>query len=407
MTWLMAAPHWSWQSGASLLVVPCTACLLVRRCRHRQPPGQSGGCSLHVRFSSNLLCRKRDGAAVEQLLQLGASVGWSLHALLSICPTSAAGAERVVGPFLRRGIDPLQPGCLEPLCSGSLLMELDSSHVRYGSRAAADTAHVRRYLLDHLQALNAAGQLQLDCKRRAADLVMGAASCGHPLLPIGIMALEECFGAAEGAAAPDPGSPDAQLLEEVLRSAAHAAKTTPLAALLASSLPLPLHMRVRHSWLHVSLLADTALSRTAHPGNCRLLHQAGAPLTADDLYACIDALSHKGVAAVLACGALAVDTSQPVNQAPELFYSCLPGYSCPIHRTLHTLTQVRPYSLTAACAWGSTQVAQLPATALVACCGCGCSPAAQLPRHRPASDRLATHLPAGKARLPMGIHVSR
>lgn len=121
--------------------------------------------------------------------------------------------------------------------------------------------------------------------------------------------------------------------------------SAPLAALLASRLPLNLHVQLPRlhypsdSRLWVPLLAHAALSRTAHPDNCRLLHQAGAPLTADALYACIDELSAAGVSKLLACGTLAPDTSQPAN-TPEQPLSCMVAYSCPIHRTLHAYTQV-------------------------------------------------------------------
>ena len=75
------------------------------------------------------------------------------------------------------------------------------------------------------------------------------------------------------------------------------------------------------------------------------------PATAAELYACIDEVSAQGVLDLLASGAPAVDTSQPVYTSwdYELLES-VPGYSCPIQCTLHALTQVCLARLAAAAA---------------------------------------------------------
>lgn len=61
----------------------------------------------------------------------------------------------------------------------------------------------------------------------------------------------------------------------------------------------------------------------------QLLHQAGAPLTAEALLHAVDSHSADGVEVLLACGTPAVDTAQP---GATVFY--LTSYSCAIHRAL-------------------------------------------------------------------------
>ena len=67
----------------------------------------------------------------------------------------------------------------------------------------------------------------------------------------------------------------------------------------------------------------------------QLLHQAGAPLTAEALLHAVDSHSADGVEVLLACGTPAVDTAQP---GATVFY--LTSYSCAIHRALRAY-QVR------------------------------------------------------------------
>lgn len=287
--------------------------------------------------------RMHYGAAVQQLLRLGASPaagagdGSALSALEDGACYKESHFQQILLPFLRHGLDPLAPEWRGP-STRSLLLDCQPD--------------MRGYLLEHLQGLHSAGQLQLASKCHAAQLVLGAASSGKPmqqaaLVAAGITALQGWFGVTEPGAAPAtpaPGSLDAQLLDQLLRVLIELPEPGPLLALLGSRLPLNLQMRVpptnraRQASLRGSLVARAAISPTAHWVNCRLLRLAGAPLTADDLYNCIDQLSRKALEALLCCGVPTVDTSQPVNtpQQPQASVVC---YSCPIHRALHKLTQ--------------------------------------------------------------------
>lgn len=304
-------------------------------------------CLRQLLSSALALCRMRDGAAVEQLLQLGARPDaglddWgtalcALHSLVNLFAGDGEGVfESVIHPFLRRGLDPLAPEFAGVFYSGSLFR-------------SCYHPELQQQLLAYLEGQHAAGQLQIASKEAAAELVCGCCQAGrwdHPLVAAGIAAVEATFGAG---AAPD--SPDDHVLVDLLFRLVDSPQPAPLAALLLTSLPLPLHLRSNHSsWavrerfpdVSVSLLVRAALSKTAHKDNWRLLQQAGTPVTADDLYNCIDELSSTGVRAVLACRLPAVDTSQPVNTPQR--HASLPRYSCPIHRTLHALTQVGCWS---------------------------------------------------------------
>lgn len=369
-SWLPAAPHQTLRShgsglhkarrrsrqpqqpSCSLLATTATSAMLdAQRLIWRSGGGLRGGLlargasfTLQLLSSALALCRMRDGAAVEQLLQLGARPDagfddWgtalcALHSLVNLFAGDGEGVfESVIHPFLRRGLDPLAPEFAGVFYSGSLFR-------------SCYHPELQQQLLAYLEGQHAAGQLQIASKEAAAELVCGCCQAGrwdHPLVAAGIVAVEATFGAG---AAPD--SPDDHVLVDLLFRLVDSPQPAPLAALLSTSLPLPLHLRSNHSsWavrepfpdVSVSLLVRAALSKTAHKDNWRLLQQAGTPVTADDLYNCIDELSSTGVRAVLACRLPAVDTSQPVSTPQR--HASLPRYSCPIHRTLHALTQVR------------------------------------------------------------------
>lgn len=273
--------------------------------------------------------RKQDAAAVEQLLQLGASpftgsptwesTAW--HALRDFQPSSPTACEQIVGPFLRHGLNVLSIGPTRNIFNISSLLS-------GGSRSA----EVRHLLLQHLEGLRTAGQLQFDSKVQAAQLVRGAAAYGvQQLVAHGIAALEGMVCTEPGADDPTAEAPAAaatadaiaaSLLDTTLRQLAGSPDPAPLAALLASSLPLNLQTQATRRYhpiqddVSVPLLAHAALGKAAALDKCRLLYRAGAPLSAGALYACIDELLASGVAALLACGTPAVDASQPDNR-PE------------------------------------------------------------------------------------------
>lgn len=174
-------------------------------------------------------------------------------------------------------------------------------------------------------------------------------------------ALERLVGAqastslGTAAAAPQLDSGDAQLLQQLLLAFVAERRPWFLQVLLGSRLPLNLLLQTPLSGaasgsLHASsLYAKAALSK-AGTEKCRLLHQAGTPLTAGDLYACIDAASRTGLMPLLACGTPAVDTSQPASQMGAAAVC----YSCPIHRTLHRLKLVSGVS------WACMRLLSMP-----------------------------------------------
>ena len=81
-----------------------------------------------------------------------------------------------------------------------------------------------------------------------------------------------------------------------------------------------------------SLLGFAAAAEVSREAKVRLLHQAGARLTAADLLHAIDSLSAPGVAALLSAATPAVDTRQP-----SMLVCGVESYSCPIHRALHAV----------------------------------------------------------------------
>ena len=111
-----------------------------------------------------------------------------------------------------------------------------------------------------------------------------------------------------------------------------------LQALLASGLPFDLAAPVEDAEGNHSLAVVAALAKSCPAAKVRLLHQAGATVTAVDLLEVIDRQSAPGVAALLAVARPAADTRQPTH---SFFHRT--SYSCPIHRALHI--QVRAASL--------------------------------------------------------------
>lgn len=227
--------------------------------------------------------RKQVAAAVEQLLQLGASpfagsptwesTAW--HALCDFQPSSPAACEQIVGPFLRHGLNVLSIGPTRNIFNlRSLLLGCRSPEVRHR-------------LLQHLEGLRTAGQLQFDSKVQAAQLVQGAAAYGvQQLVAHGIAALEGMVCTEPGADDPTAEAPAAaatvdaiaaSVLDATLRRLAGLPDPAPLAALLASSLPLDLQTQATRRYhpiqddVSVPLLAHAALGKAAALDKCRLL----------------------------------------------------------------------------------------------------------------------------------------
>jgi hypothetical protein len=191
-------------------------------------------------------------------------------------------------------------------------------------------------MLAHLERQRATGQLQLGSVARAAELLLASIKCGghQQLFNHSLRCLEGQLTAAGGDAAV---AAEAEVLREALITAVRgscASSTASLQALLASGLPFDLAAPVEDSEGDHSLVVFAALAESFPAAKVRLLHQAGAAVTAVDLLEVIDRLSAPGVAALLAVARPAVDTRQPTFTSTDMT-----SYSCPIHRALHS--QVR------------------------------------------------------------------
>ncbi len=280
--------------------------------------------------SFTLACSNEDLAAIETLLQAGAQPAGGplvasavLYTLEGWCRVSW---DQLLPPLLQHGLDPLRLAWPQLQQGGSSLL------------VSCWLEDAYQYMLAHLEAQRAAGTLQLGSKQRCVELLLGACRGSSPppqLVQHAVDELQQVIGA--GAA----DGEDAAALNLVLLSAAADGSPVVLSALLASQLPLDIAASQPGG---ASLLAAAAIS--PQPAACvRLLFEAGAAPTATDLYAAIDCLKPGGVAALLACGVPAVDTSQPAAVAPHPERpQRYDGWSCPIHRTLHVLVTQSRYS---------------------------------------------------------------
>ena len=288
------------------------------------------------------LCRLGDEPAVRVLLELGAdpSAGRTSEAL-----RQAGRSHLIAELLLQHGADCLLPAARQRGTHTSLLADFASQPGMHSGAAL---------MLAHLERQRSAGQLQLGSAARAAQLLLASTRRGHQqLFSHSLRCLEKHFteaedtaaapaaAAAAAAAAPaavaaalTPDDADA-ILREILAAAIGDASSSSLdrvQALLASSLPLDLTLP---DDLGRSVLASAALSASSCAAKVRLLHQAGAPpTTLCDLLIAVDGLSAPGVEALLEAGAPPVDASQV-----SLRVQHVTSYSCPIHRTLHTLVR--------------------------------------------------------------------
>ena len=288
------------------------------------------------------LCRLGDEPAVRVLLELGAdpSAGRTSEAL-----RQAGRSHLIAELLLQHGADCLLPAARQRGTHTSLLADFASQPGMHSGAAL---------MLAHLERQRSAGQLQLGSAARAAQLLLASTRRGHQqLFSHSLRCLEKHFteaedtaaapaaAAAAAAAAPaavaaalTPNDADA-ILREILAAAIGDASSSSLdrvQALLASSLPLDLTLP---DDLGRSVLASAALSASSCAAKVRLLHQAGAPpTTLCDLLIAVDGLSAPGVEALLEAGAPPVDASQV-----SLRVQHVTSYSCPIHRTLHTLVR--------------------------------------------------------------------
>ena len=289
------------------------------------------------------LCRLGDEPAVRVLLELGAdpSAGRTSEAL-----RQAGRSHLIAELLLHHGADCLLPAARQRGTHTSLLADFASQPGMHSTAAL---------MLAHLERQRSAGLLQLGSAARAAQLLLACIKCGghQQLFSHSLRCLEKHFteaedtaaapaaAAAAAAAAPaavaaalTPNDADA-ILREILAAAIGDASSSSLdrvQALLASSLPLDLTLPDN---LGRSVLASAALSASSCAAKVRLLHQAGAPpTTLCDLLIAVDGLSAPGAEALLEAGAPPVDASQV-----SLRVEHVTSYSCPIHRTLHTLVR--------------------------------------------------------------------
>ena len=274
-------------------------------------------------------CRsKHDVRCVRQLLQQGAdpAAGDYRSALWVLSRIAEGPCLRLLPAFMEQGFDPLVPVRPDWPRPGSLLTTCP---------VAAPL------LLAHLEQQRAAGSLQLGSVQRAAQLVAGVALTEEaerhlPLARHGIAALEQLLGLAGGGDSNAGGggitAADARVLQSLLMDVVASGQPAVLEPLLSSRLPLDLATEPGCP----SLLSTAAIG--SHAAACvRLLRQAGAPApTPSDIYCAIDRLAADGLAALLACGAPAIDVSEPAVRTANQ-----ESWSCPIHRAVFAAAAVR------------------------------------------------------------------
>ncbi len=243
------------------------------------------------------------------------------------CPPRNVTVNQLVNPLMQHGLDPLLSAGQEPQQGGNSLL------------VSCCSGEVCSLMLAHLHAQRAAGSLQLGSKQRCVQLLLGASRCSDPPLPLVQHAVDQLQQLVGSQAA---GDEDAAALNRVLAGAVRAGSPAVLSALLASQLPVNVAAALVRPG-GCSLLAAAAVS--CQPAACvELLRSAGAVPKAADLYCAIDKLLPGGVAALLASGVPAVNTSQPTAYTPLPEGGHSVGWSCPIHRTLHALIDCSRYS---------------------------------------------------------------
>ena len=275
-------------------------------------------------------------AAIQTLLQAGARPAGSPVVAATVrfirrCRRRVSW-HQLLCPLLQHGLDPLAPAGTPLENRTQFVQDASSLLVSRPSVGAVDV------MLAHLEAQRAAGSLQLGSQQRCLELLRGACHSNDPPLQLvdwGASQLQQLAGTQAA------GRTDAAV-NKVLSIAASAGSTPVLSALLArqqgdQATKEPIEWFEPHYQRTYSLLAAAAMSR--QPTACmQLLYQAGAVPTTADLYCAIDELRPEGVAALLACGVPAIDTSQPAATAPlPAGERSRTAWSCPIHRALHAL----------------------------------------------------------------------
>lgn len=275
---------------------------------------------------------KADPRCVRTLLEAGAdpAAGGNGSALCALHhlerAAAAADFRRVLDTWMQHGLDPLTPASQ----GGSPSPDHGQQH----SMLVLLHPDITAILLAGLEQQWAAGSLRLGSAWRTAQLVIGAAraSSGERHLPLvhhGIATLQQLLGLAGG------GNGDALLpvhpvhedvLRVLLEHVVRAGNPAVLEALLGSRLPFNLKGADPGPG-HYTPLSLAAQSKSM--ACVRLLHEAGAPLTACDLCAAVDRLSPEEVAVLLTCGKPAVRADRP-----STFGLLRGGWSCPIHRAL-------------------------------------------------------------------------
>ena len=294
--------------------------------------------------------------AVLALLELGAdpnagSRGTTpLGALNAAAALPAEARQQIAELLLLHGAD-----CLAPAHHGSSTSVVAHLAVEPGKQSTA------ALMLAHLEGQRAAGQLHLGSAAREAQLLLAATRQGHQqLFSHSLRCLEERLDAPGGSAAVE--APSATTLGKVLVAAIRdrsSSAHTHLQQLLASRLSLLRAASCSTVSAGRSLIMVAALTSASAAAKVRLLHAAGAPLTATDLLHLVDRRSAPGLAAMLSAGRPAVDTSHP-GCTSKLKRS----YSCPIHRALHSQVGCWFWPQLRACACSSATAClcmQLPA----------------------------------------------
>lgn len=280
--------------------------------------GQTQGISLPHR------CSMKSLDTVQELLRLGADPCGGSHGVTPLTGLKPGAADAIAEAILRAGGD-----CLAR-CQAHKPGSWLAHFVASGRTAAADC------LLARMEQQRAVGLLCLGDSRRAAQLLQCAVERRHgELTSYALGCLQQHVAEAAG----QLPSEDGDVLGSVLHAAMRQGSMQLLQRLLGSGLPLDLWVTDHRSRSLLSVAATVAPAG-AVAGLVRLLCQAGAETTASDLLRALDQLSAEGVEALLACGVPAVNTRRPSLRVVA------DGWSCPVHRTLHTLAdKARPQRL--------------------------------------------------------------
>ena len=242
--------------------------------------------------------------------------------------------NRIAELLLQNGADCLLPAPQDSIRSSTSIVAGFATFASMRSSAALRLAHLERQ--------RSAGQLQLGSAARAAQLLLACIKCGghQQLFNHSLRRLEEHLSARATGLQP-AAAVKSEVLHEILVAAIgdihDISSCTPadVEALLICRLPLDLNNTICVGMILWSPLRSAALrAGDDAAAKVRLLHQAGASLTAEDLLHLIDGRLAAGLAALLSAGSPAVDTRRP-----SLRVEHVTSYSCPIHRTLHTLVR--------------------------------------------------------------------